>query len=214
MSVLWDPGYSERELYSSPKSFLLANLTAILHLCVVCVEFLNSITECNFLQFPHWHSLAENVRAILVPRFYPTYSAIMWPDIIMMMNFKMRCRLKPGRYSSPEWGGNSSPEWGGVAQRFSAAKNALQKAALAAEVHCPAQNLVTTVLLTTLLTVYSAAVTKPHIITFGKWIPVQWTAAINADEEALPMKARALMVDGRVKEYVTGPPHEITERLS
>ena len=157
------------------------------------------------MQFPHWHSLAENVRAILVPRSYPAYSAIMWPDIIMMISLKMRRKLKPGRYSSREWSG--------VAQRFSAAMNALQKAALAAEVHCPAQNIVTTVLLTTVLTVSAAAVTKPHIISFGKWISVQWTAAINADEEPLPMKARALMIDGRVKEYVTGPPHEITERL-
>jgi hypothetical protein len=68
-------------------------------------------------------------------------------------------------------------------------------------------------LLALVLTASAAAVTKPHVITFGKWTPVQWTAAINADEKPLPLKVRSLMVDARVKEYVTGPPHEITERL-
>jgi len=100
-----------------------------------------------------------------------------------------------------------------VAQRFSAAMNrVLKKAALAAEVHFSAQNIFPA-LLALVLTASAAAVTKPHVITFGKWTPVQWTAAINADEKPLPLKVRSLMVDARVKEYVTGPPHEITERL-
>jgi hypothetical protein len=64
-----------------------------------------------------------------------------------------------------------------------------------------------------IVTGYSASIAKPHVITFGKWIPVQWIAAIDAEEKPLSMKVRPLMVDGRVKEYVTGPPHEITERL-
>ena len=107
--------------------------------------------------------------------------------------------------------GYSSPC--GMAQRFSAAMNrALKKTALA-EVHSSAQNIVSTVVLALVLTASAAAVTKPHIITFGKWTPVQWTAAVNADEQPLPLKVRSLMVDGRVKEFVTGSPHEITERL-
>ena len=69
-----------------------------------------------------------------------------------------------------------------VAQRFSAAMNrVLKKAALAGEVHFSAQNIFP-VLLALVLTASSAAVTKPHVITFGKWTPVQWTGAIDADE--------------------------------
>jgi len=42
---------------------------------------------------------------------------------------------------------------------------------------------------------------------------VQWTAATNPEDKPIPIKIRPLMVDGRVKEFVTGPPHEITEHL-
>jgi hypothetical protein len=68
-------------------------------------------------------------------------------------------------------------------------------------------------LLATLLAAPTFAASKPHVIAFGKWTAVQWTAAINGDDKPLSMKVRSLVVDGRVKEYVTGPPHEITERL-
>jgi hypothetical protein len=85
--------------------------------------------------------------------------------------------------------------------------------ALPAEVHSSKQKFLTTLLLLVVLSTSSQAVIKPHVISFGKWIPVQWTAAVNADEKPLAMKIRPLIVDGRVKEYVTGPPHEITERL-
>jgi hypothetical protein len=59
----------------------------------------------------------------------------------------------------------------------------------------------------------SVADTKPHTIAFGKWMPVQWIAGTNSDEKPLSIKVRPLIVDGRVKEYVMGPTHEITERL-
>jgi len=60
----------------------------------------------------------------------------------------------------------------------------------------------------------TGATGKTHIITFGKWTNVQWFAGTEADGEAgLPLKIRALMVDGRVKEYVIGSPHEVTDRL-
>ena len=58
----------------------------------------------------------------------------------------------------------------------------------------------------------TAAVTKPHVITFGKWTSVQWLPESGTDKmEAI--KIRALLVDARVKEYVTGSPHEVTDRL-
>jgi hypothetical protein len=55
---------------------------------------------------------------------------------------------------------------------------------------------------------------KVHVITFGKWTTVQWLPGTGADDEKpLTVKIRALVVDGRVKEYVAGSPHEVTDRL-
>ena len=56
------------------------------------------------------------------------------------------------------------------------------------------------------------AATRPHVITFGKWTSVKWLA--GADETSpLELKVRALYVDGKLKEFAIGNPHEITERL-
>jgi|SRR5579863_250908 len=58
------------------------------------------------------------------------------------------------------------------------------------------------------------AATKTHVITFGKWSQVQWLPETDsANDAAITMKVRALFVDGRVKEYVLGPPHDVTDRL-
>lgn len=56
-----------------------------------------------------------------------------------------------------------------------------------------------------------AAVSKPHVITFGKWISAKWPNATG--EKMLELRVRALLVDTRLKEYTTGPPHELTDRL-
>jgi hypothetical protein len=64
-----------------------------------------------------------------------------------------------------------------------------------------------------LLSVTAGAASKVHVIAFGKWMTVQWFATFETGARALPMKVRALLVDGRVKEYLVGSPHEITERL-
>ncbi|MFZ3262930.1 MAG: hypothetical protein WA172_02935 [Terriglobales bacterium] len=56
-----------------------------------------------------------------------------------------------------------------------------------------------------------AAVPKPHVITFGKWISAKWPNATG--EKMLDLKVRALLVDTRLKEYTTGSPHELTDRL-
>jgi hypothetical protein len=100
-----------------------------------------------------------------------------------------------------------------MAQRFSAAiTTLLPGAASPAEVNFSARNILI-LLIPLILTASSLAVTKPHVISFGKWLPVQWTPATNGDDKPLSIKIRPLIVDGRVKEYVTGAPHEITERL-
>ncbi|PYX72083.1 MAG: hypothetical protein DMG78_13220 [Acidobacteria bacterium] len=64
-----------------------------------------------------------------------------------------------------------------------------------------------------LLTSSTVAATRPHVISFGKWLPVQWMVGTNGDDQQVSIKVRALVVDGRVREYVLGPPHEVTERL-
>jgi len=48
---------------------------------------------------------------------------------------------------------------------------------------------------------------------FEKWTPVQWFRDSGTDDKLLVIKIRALLVDGRVKEYALGVPQERTERL-
>ena len=66
----------------------------------------------------------------------------------------------------------------------------------------------------TLLTCTLAATAKVHLITLGKSTSVQWLPGTGAEgEKPLPLKIRALMVDGVVKEYIVGSPHDVTDRL-
>jgi hypothetical protein len=62
-----------------------------------------------------------------------------------------------------------------------------------------------------LLATLAVGATKVHVIVFGKWMAVQCFAGTG--EKPLATKVRALVVDGRIKEYVLGTPHEVTERL-
>src|SRR2546423_8898062 len=62
-----------------------------------------------------------------------------------------------------------------------------------------------------LLATFASAAGKLHVISFGRWIPVQWLPA--SDSSPLTMRVRPLLVDGRFKEYVLGPPHEISDSL-
>jgi hypothetical protein len=65
--------------------------------------------------------------------------------------------------------------------------------------------------LTALLTAEGNAVSKSHVISFGKWTSAKWPNATG--QELLDIKVRALFVDARLKEYTTGVPHEVTDRL-
>ncbi len=56
-----------------------------------------------------------------------------------------------------------------------------------------------------------AAAPKPHVIAFGKWISAKWPNATG--QKLLDLKVRSLFVDTRLKEYTTGTPHELTDRL-
>lgn len=64
-----------------------------------------------------------------------------------------------------------------------------------------------------LFTAAAGAAAKVHVIAFGKWTSIQWLTGRVADDRPLTLKIRALIIDGRVKEYVLGSPHEVTERL-
>jgi hypothetical protein len=57
------------------------------------------------------------------------------------------------------------------------------------------------------------AATKVHVIAFGKWMTVQESVGFDDNEKPQTLKVRALVIDGRVKEYVLGAPHEVTDRL-
>lgn len=56
-----------------------------------------------------------------------------------------------------------------------------------------------------------AAASKPHVISFGRWISAQWPNATG--QKMFDLKVRALIVDTRLREYTTGSPHEVTDRL-
>jgi hypothetical protein len=58
------------------------------------------------------------------------------------------------------------------------------------------------------------AATRVHTISFGKTISVPWLPGSGAEnEKALTLKVRPLIVDGRIKEFVLGSTHEVTDRL-
>lgn len=57
------------------------------------------------------------------------------------------------------------------------------------------------------------AAPKTHVIAFGKWMSVPWLPGSTGNDKPLALKIRPLIVDGRVKEYMIGSPHDVTERL-
>ena len=63
-----------------------------------------------------------------------------------------------------------------------------------------------------LLSAAAGAATKVHVIAFGKWSSAQWLPT-GTEEKPLILKIRPLLIDGRVKEYVAGSSHEVTDRL-
>jgi len=50
-----------------------------------------------------------------------------------------------------------------------------------------------------------------HAIGFGPAYEVQWFVGVG-EQSAVKIKVRSLMVDGRVKEFTTGPSRDITDR--
>jgi len=56
-----------------------------------------------------------------------------------------------------------------------------------------------------------AAASKEHVITFGALTQVQWFVG-TTEESSLKLKVRPLYVDGKLKEFTTGPARDITDR--
>ncbi len=63
-----------------------------------------------------------------------------------------------------------------------------------------------------LLTAAVGATTRVHVITFGRWTSVQWVGGTGTGRP-VTLKVRALVVDGHIREYAVGAPHDVTERL-
>jgi hypothetical protein len=62
----------------------------------------------------------------------------------------------------------------------------------------------------------AGAGSKVHVVAFGKWTTVRYSADSgggSGDENSVALKIRPLLVDGRVKEFTFGPAHDVTERI-
>jgi len=69
------------------------------------------------------------------------------------------------------------------------------------------------VLFGVVLSAVAQAAIRVHVITWGKWMSIPWSSQGKADDKPLTLKIRSLIVDGRIKEYALGLPHDVTERL-
>lgn len=58
----------------------------------------------------------------------------------------------------------------------------------------------------------ASAAAKTHVITLGKWLPVRLFVG-PSEESTLPLQVRPLYVDAKLKEFTTGEPHDVTDRL-
>lgn len=64
-----------------------------------------------------------------------------------------------------------------------------------------------------LLSITAAGANKVHVISFGKWTTVPWISGTTTEEKPVLIKIRPLLLDGQIKEYVMGTPHDVTDRL-
>ena len=64
----------------------------------------------------------------------------------------------------------------------------------------------------TLVAFQAFGATKVHVLSLAKPATVQWFVGPEGNKP-YELKVRPLFVDGRLKEYTTGPQHEVTERM-
>jgi hypothetical protein len=77
---------------------------------------------------------------------------------------------------------------------------------------CSMRTVVGSLLSLILLAGTGLAAGKPHVVGLGKWSTVK-ILADEGENAATEMKIRPLIIDGRTKEWTTGPAHEVTDRL-
>lgn len=68
-----------------------------------------------------------------------------------------------------------------------------------------------TVLLLAAFCLPLAAASKPHSVSLGKPLPVKLFVG-PSDTHTLDISVRPLVVDGKVKDFTTGPSHDVTDR--
>src|SRR3974390_3588973 len=62
------------------------------------------------------------------------------------------------------------------------------------------------------LAISATAATKPHVISLGKPVPVKLLLG-PSEEKSVTITVRPLYLDTKLKEYTTGPAHDITDRV-
>ncbi|MGH9557570.1 MAG: hypothetical protein ACRD2Y_17300, partial [Terriglobales bacterium] len=65
---------------------------------------------------------------------------------------------------------------------------------------------------TLFLGLMASAASRAPMITFGKWVAVEWHTGASEDKP-LPLSVRALFVNGRMRDYTLGEPHVVTASL-
>ena len=58
----------------------------------------------------------------------------------------------------------------------------------------------------------AGAASKPHVVSLGKPMPVKLLLG-PAEEKSLTITVRPLFLDTKLKEYTTGPTHDVTDRM-
>jgi hypothetical protein len=56
------------------------------------------------------------------------------------------------------------------------------------------------------------AAAKPKVISFGAWTKVPFFVG-PSEAKSIDIRIRSLLVDGKIKEFTTGDPHEVTDRF-
>lgn len=55
------------------------------------------------------------------------------------------------------------------------------------------------------------AAPKAHVVALGKWSTVKWLVGVD-ETTIVELKIRPLLVDGRIKEFLVGAIHDVTDR--
>ena len=63
-----------------------------------------------------------------------------------------------------------------------------------------------------LVALSATAASKPHVMSLGKAMPVKLFLAPE-EERALTITVRPLYLDSKLKDYTTGPTHDVTDRM-